>query len=227
MKKKLNILFLVFILICIIYIFFAFFKPKLIETYVGNLRVANEIDEKRATKYALKKFCEMGGYKWVQGAEEFTYDCKHTKETCQRESVYPTPKTEDAIARYYEWRDNKSPEYKYYANEDKAYEIATNLSGGSASEPLTDPDGICLIGNEAYRKFCEDETLRYDPNDGNCYTTKQYCNNRLLAFCNGDCYQPPGTDITSKVFGTTVARVLGAAEFATAQAICDATASNK
>ena len=203
-------------------------KP-IIETYVGNLRVANEIDDKRATKYAMRKFCEMGGYKCVQGPEEFTYDCQHTKATCEGESIYPTPKLSDAVPQYYEWRDNTTKEYKDYANQDKIYQISQTLSGGTSSEPLTNPDGICIIGNESFRSFCEKEHLKYNTSNGNCLTTKKYCNDRLLAYCNGDCYETPTGVTLRQVVGVTLSRsnpfVLR--EFLAAQAICDVTGRSK
>lgn len=168
-----------------------------IEEYVGNLKVANEIDKQRAHKFALKTLCEKNGYKWSQGGDEFVYECKHTKDTCINESVYPTPK--DGIHKYYEWRDKSDPEFK------------ETLSGIISQQSTTkwDDDGVCIMGNENFRKFCEDENLRYDTTTGKCYTTKKYCRDKQLAFCNGDCFEPPVSKITSAIFGTTIGRALG------------------
>jgi hypothetical protein len=67
--------------------------------------------------------------------------------------------------------------------------------------------GLCIIGNETFRDFCEGELLRYDTSDGKCYTTKEYCNPRLLAFCNGDCFETPSSKVVSSVFGTNIGRL--------------------
>lgn len=176
-----------------------------------NLRVATEVDRLRAQKYALQKMCEKNGHTWKQYDDEFMYDCKYNKSTCLGESVYPTPDVEGAVPKYYEWRDSQSADYK------EAVRLGSTGALLSATMGVSDDiksqmggDGMCIIGSEAFRKWCEDEKLRYDPNDGNCYTTKEYCLPKLLAFCNGDCFEPPGGMILSKVFGTTIGRALGA-----------------
>jgi hypothetical protein len=188
----------------IIYIFLAIllyctFFARNKEQYVGNLRVANEIDKKRAIKFAAKTLCEKKGYKWSQGGDEFIYDCKHTKDTCRNESVYPTP--ESGYPRYYEWRDQSDPEF----NETLTGIISQN------STTKRDDEGVCILGNETFRNFCEKEELRYDANNGKCYTTKQYCNDKQLAFCDGDCFETPTSKIAGAVFGTTIGRALGRA----------------
>lgn len=198
----------------VIFIIILIKKSKIIENFSG-LRVIQEIDRKRATKFAIKKLCEKGGYKWFQGPDEFVYDCKHTKQTCQGESVFPTPQTENAVPKYYEWRDKNSPVYKEYSKLNQELDVSNAISAslGESSKytNVLDEDGICIIGNEPFRQFCEDETLRYDINDGKCYTTKPYCNQKLLAFCDNDCFEPPFSNVLSKVFGNTLGRTLGAA----------------
>lgn len=182
-------LYLLIFLIIVFLIYQKIYISK--ENYVGNLRVANEIDHKRAVKYAVKKLCEKNGYVWKDGIGEFDYDCKHTKKSCENESVYPTPK--NGNPKYYEWRDDSD-------------------------------GGKCILGNESFRTFCEtgeispkdDETqkiskLRYDKSDGKCYTTRPYCNDRLLAFCNNDCFETPTSKVLTKVFGTTIGRSIGLA----------------
>jgi hypothetical protein len=188
------------------------------ENYVGNLKVASELDKKRAVKYALERLCKKKGYRWIQGGDEFVYDCKHTKETCEQESVYPTPK--DEPLRYYEWRNNKNEEFFETGEGLVEYGTGRLLSASvgvgqssdfSRKEDITRSDGVCILGNENFRNFCEKEDLRYDKSDGKCYTTQPYCNKRLLAFCNEDCFEPPGSMVLTKVFGTTIGRSIGMA----------------
>lgn len=189
-----------------------------VEPYVGNLRVMTELDKKRAAKYALEETCKAGGYIWVQGGDEFIYDCKHSKQTCERDSIYPTPDTEDAIPQYYEWRDKNASEAQEAAKLAEQFSTGRMLSSKTGdSSDITDRDyvlnqdigGLCILGNESMRKICEDEGLRYDKNTGQCFTTKEYCYPKLLAFCNGDCFQPPTSYISEQVFGKTLGRSIG------------------
>lgn len=188
------------------------------ETYVGNLKVATDLDKKRAAKYALKEMCQTKGYIWVQGGDEFVYDCKHSQQTCERDSIYPTPDTEDAIPQYYEWRDVNSEEAKEAAKLGEQFSTARLLSSSmgqsadiSNSEDILNKDigGMCILGNEAMRKMCEKEGLRYDKSNGKCFTTKEYCYPKALAFCNGDCFQPPASYLSEQVLGKTLGRSLG------------------
>lgn len=168
------------------------------------LNVATEIDDKRAQKYALKKMCEDKGYFWQDFGDEFTYECRHTKKTCLGESVYPTPKAEGTPPRYYEWRDKNHPDVKTILEFDKQ----TQSSSRNEIAGETEREGMCIMGLEEYRKWCEDENLRYDPENGQCYTTKPYCQKKLMGFCNNDCFEPPGGMILSKVFGNTLGKSL-------------------
>jgi hypothetical protein len=93
-----------YLLVFLIFIFLIYQNSSIQkENYVGNLRVANEIDHKRAVKYAIKKLCEKNYYIWREGRGEFDYECTHTKESCEKDSIYPTPKYGNP--KYYEWRD--------------------------------------------------------------------------------------------------------------------------
>jgi len=177
-----------------------------------SVRIATKTDKLKAQKYALKKLCEEKNYVWKQFDNEFMYDCKHTKGTCLAESVYPTPETENAVPRYYEWRDTNSSDYKEAVRLESSSAILSSLAGVTEdrSSLMGGEDGMCIMGSEGFRKFCEDEKLRYDDTDGNCYTTRQYCQPKLLAFCNNDCFEPPMGMVLSKVFGTTIGRALGA-----------------
>lgn len=199
------------------------------ENYVGNLRVATEIDHKRALKQGLEMMCKNRGYTWVQGGDEFVYDCKHTKQTCEKESIYPTPDIPDVIPKYYEWREKGNEEF--YETGEGLVEFGTGRllsatlgesSDYSRKEDVTQSEGVCIIGNEYFRKFCEKEELRYDKTNGECYTTQPYCNKRLLAFCDGDCFETPTSKVISTVFGTTVGRTLGVAssDYLITQAAC-------
>lgn len=190
------------------------------ETYVGNLKVATDYDIKKAAKFAIEQTCKKKGYIWVQGGQEFVYDCKHSQQTCERDSIYPTPDTEDAIPRYYEWRDINSPEAQEAAKLAEEFGTGRMLSSQLGdSTDITDRDyvldrdigGLCILGNEAMRKTCENEGLRYDKSNGKCFTTKEYCYPKLLAFCNGDCFQPPASYVSEQVFGKTLGRSLGQA----------------
>lgn len=163
---------LLLLLVFIVYVYSQDTK----ETYVQN--VATERDEKLAIKEALRKRCIKGGYVWKPGPTELDYDCVHTKKTCLRDSVYPTPAEKDP--RYYEWR----------------------------SEPGNDR---CIIANEGWREFCEKEGLSYNPENGLCKTNRQYCMNKGLPFCNGDCFVPPLQWLSEQIFGTTLGRTLAQA----------------
>ena len=210
-------------------------SKRIVEGYVGNLKVETELDRKRALKYALKKTCEKRGYRWIEGGDEFTYDCKHTKETCKRDSVYPTKK--DEIPQYYEWRDVNSKDAKDVASktvnliDNKPQSTSKTLGQSSLSESEydinnEDAGGICIIGNERFRSFCEDNDLTYNPDDGSCVTNRKYCNNRCLPFCNGDCYLPPDTWTFEQVFGTTLSRSFGCARNMTLEGVCSVVEKN-
>lgn len=206
---------LLFAFLVVIFLFYKSYS-KSRENYVGNLRAANELDRKRAVKYGLEMMCKKRGYKWVQGGDEFVYDCKHTKDTCENESVYPTPNTPYAVPKYYEWRDSSDEEF--FETGEALVEAGTGRllsstvgqsSDFSRKEDVIRSDGVCILGNEPFRKFCEGENLRYDQNTGKCYTTKPYCNKRLLAFCDDDCFEPPVGMVLSAVFGSTLGRSVG------------------
>ena len=190
---------------------------KIRETYVGSLKVATDYDMKRAAKYAIEQICKKRGYIWVQGGQEFVYDCKHSKQTCERDSIYPTPDTDDAIPQYYEWRDINSPEAQEAAKLAEEFGTGRMLSSQIGdSTNITDRDyvlnrdigGLCILGNEPMRKLCEDEGLRYDKSTGKCFTTKEYCYPKQLAFCDGDCFQTPVSYISEQIFGKTLGRTL-------------------
>lgn len=190
------------------------------ETYVGNLKVATDYDMKKAAKFAIEQMCKKKGYIWVQGGSEFVYDCKHSQQTCERDSIYPTPDTEDAIPQYYEWRDINSPEAQEAAKLAEQFGTGRMLSSQIGdSTDITDRDyvldrdigGLCILGNEPMRKLCEDEGLRYDKSNGKCFTTLEYCYPKQLAFCDGDCFQPPLSYVSEQVFGKTLGRSLARA----------------
>jgi hypothetical protein len=192
------------------------------ETYVGNLKVATDYDMKTAAKFAIEQICKKKGYIWVQGGSEFVYDCKHSQQTCERDSIYPTPDTEDAIPQYYEWRDINSPEAQEAAKLAEEFGTGRMLSSQLGdSTDITDRDyvldrdigGLCILGPEPMRKLCEDEGLRYDKSNGKCFTTKEYCYPKLLAFCNGDCFQPPGSYLSEQIVGKTAGRSIGQASW--------------
>lgn len=201
-------------------------KSGIKETYVGNLTVATDNDRKRAMKFALQRMCQTKGYKWVQFEDEFTYDCVYTKETCEKESIYPTK--DGDLPQYYEWRANDSKD----AKEAKEKMInSTTLSSDFDESSLpqakkaivnTIEDGMCIIGNETFRKTCEANDLTYNKNDGTCVTNKKYCNNRCLAYCNGDCYQFPTSWVLETVLGTTLGRSLGCTNNMIAEGVCSA-----
>lgn len=193
-----NLLLIIIIIITIILISVNYKKKEHL------LTVATENDELRAQKHALKKMCEENGYTWTQYENEFAYDCKHTKETCLGDSVYPTKS--DDIPKYYEWRDSQSPDYKEVIRLESSSGILSSKVGasGDLQSGIGSGNGMCIMGLEAFRKWCEDEKMRYDPTNGQCYTTKPYCQKKLLGFCNGDCFEPPGGMILSKIFGKTL-----------------------
>lgn len=213
------------LLLFLFYLFLRFSYDKffLNKEHYMNLRVANELDHKRATKYALKKMCESKGYSWVELGDEFTYDCKHTEETCKKMSVYPT-KLDESPA-YYEWRDKDSKDAKASA------ENAINLTDNSGQSTLSKQvgqssvsqsqeditrDGICIIGNEYFRELCEKEGLDYDITDGSCKVNRKYCYSKCLSYCNGDCFQSPDSVIYETVLGSTAGRALTCASAARA-----------
>lgn len=182
---------IIFILLIIIGSTYFYFTRRHKEGYTGNLRVATEMDRKRAMKYALRTLCEKGGYAWYESPEDqFIYDCKHTKETCNRDSIYPTK--EGKSPKYYEWRDVQTADGQVLTNR--------------VPKTIQDQDGFCILGNEEFRKTCEGEYLRYNKNDGTCVTTRPYCNSKLLAYCKNDCFESPDTMILSRLFGNTLSR---------------------
>ena len=190
------------------------------ETYVGNLKVTTDYDMKKAAKFAIEQMCKKKGYIWVQGGSEFVYDCKHSQQTCERDSIYPTPDKKDAIPQYYEWRDINSPEAQEASKLAEGYGSGRMLSSQvGASTDITDRDyvldrdigGLCILGNEDMRKMCENEGLRYDKSNGRCFTTPEYCYPKQLAFCDGDCWQPPLSYVSEQVFGKTIGRSLAIA----------------
>lgn len=209
---------------------FLMYKPTK-ETYTGNLRVENDKDKKLALKYALKKVCEKRGYKWIEGGDEFTYDCKHTEETCKRDSVYPTK--EGAIPQYFEWRASNSSDAKDVGSktvnimDGRPQSLSKSVGQSSLSESENDINnedagGLCILGNERFRSFCEENGLTYNPDDGSCVTNRKYCNNRCLPFCNGDCYLPPDSWAYEQIFGATLSRSFGCARNMTLEGVCSA-----
>lgn len=208
MKIYIIIILLVFVIVVINKIY--------VNEPFGNLRVANELDPKRAIKQAVRKLCEKGGYTWVQGESEFIYDCKHNKTSCLKDSVYPT--RENYVPRYYEWREYDSEDAKEAAKLGASFGSARLLSSSlgqsadlSKEEYIRseETNGVCIIGNESFRQTCEKDSLNYDPSTGKCTVTKKYCNDRLLAYCDGDCFEPPVGMVLSKVAGTTLGRSVG------------------
>ena len=194
------------------------------------LTVATELDHKRALKYALKKKCESSGYQWVELGDEFSYDCKHTKQTCLKDSIYPTP--EGKFPQYYEWREPNSTDAQLMAerrsvSQDYREQQALSQNFGSSINLSKDQinsqySGVCILGNEPFRKVCEDEKLQYDPSTGKCKTTEAYCISKGLPFCNGDCYNPPNSWLMEQILGTTLGRTLSAGTNAAAIGICKA-----
>jgi hypothetical protein len=199
-----RILLYFFIAFSFMYIFFR-------QNSKEHLRVVNEIDQKRAVKEALKTLCTVKGYSWYEMGDEFTYDCKHTKETCLRDSIYPTP--EDGYPQYYEWRDASHKDAKdtgINTVEAKTSTILSSDFAGSTNIKTVDTvnheGGVCILGNEYFRKMCEDEKLTYDPSTGECKTNYDYCHSKQLPFCNGDCFMDPGTWVVDKILGGTIAK---------------------
>lgn len=201
-----NFLLLIIIIVLIIGISYKYKKKEHL-----SLTVATETDQLRAQKYALKKMCEENGYSWKQFDDEFSYDCKHTEKSCLGDSVYPTKP--DETPRYYEWRDRESPEYKEVVRLGSSSSILSSQieASGDIQTGIGGDNGMCIMGLEDYRKWCEDQEFRYDTTNGQCYTTKPYCQKKLLGFCNNDCFEPPNGLILSKIFGNTIGRSLGAA----------------
>jgi hypothetical protein len=101
------------ILLLIIIIYFFLFYRK-IEPYTEQ-KIATDRDVNLAIKELYRKRCLNKGYVWKDsgdvknqsnvlssGTDEFTYDCLHNRDTCLRDSVYPT--YADEVPKYYEWR---------------------------------------------------------------------------------------------------------------------------
>jgi len=205
------------ILIFVVFLIYFIFQKRNVENFEAN-KVATETDRKRAIKYALENLCKSRGYTWFQGSDEFVFDCKHTKSTCLRDSVYPTK--EGNIPRYYEWREYGSDDAKkagYYGVNDTS-DMTRILSSqiGLSANTIREVDinnkelgGVCIMGNEQFRDFCEKEDLRYDTTNGTCYTTQKYCDKRLVPFCNGDCFDDPGALVLKGLFGDTLGRTMG------------------
>lgn len=200
---------LVILILILLYLIYTKNTSKNIEHFK---KIAKDEDIKQATKYAYKKMCQNNGYVWIND-DGYVFDCKHSKETCLRDSVYPTKK--NASSSYYEWRDYNSEDAKKAGylgiNNDTDYTKILSAKAGLSSNIKAEYDinrpeigGICIVGNEALRSFCEEQDLRYDPTDGKCYTTPEYCKKRLLHFCNGDCFEDPVTQGWKGVLGETL-----------------------
>lgn len=68
----------------------------------NNRCLATDEDIDNAINYAYKRVCEDRGYTYIQFADGF--DCVHTRETCLRDTRYPSTDTN----KYLEWNmDNK------------------------------------------------------------------------------------------------------------------------
>jgi hypothetical protein len=227
-------LYLIILIITLIIIFYKYFQIK--ETYVGDLRVANETDKNRAIKFALETLCKKKGHRWIPLGGELEFDCKFTKKSCINESVYPTP--ENKPAKYYEWRDSKSEDAQkvventlnsksknidvYDVSQETLSKKAGLSSASQKKSDILDKEGLCIIGNEYFRKFCEDNNLTYNKDTGACVTNEPYCLKRVLPFCDGDCYKPPGSWLAESVLGTTLGRSLAALENYSYAGICKA-----
>jgi hypothetical protein len=222
------------ILIILIILTFIFYKYYQVKETFGTLRVINEQDKNNAIKFALKTICKKNGHKWVSLGGEFEFDCKFTKESCVKKSIYPTPKGEPP--KYYEWRDSKSEDAKKVVENtlnsksknikvtDKSQETLSKKIGLSSasqkSSDILDEEGLCIVGNEYFRKFCEDNNLTYNKDTGQCVTNETYCLKRVLPFCGGDCFKPPGSWVSEAIFGTTLGRSLAALENYTVAGQC-------
>jgi hypothetical protein len=214
-----KVLWFIFLTIIVLYIFFLYSKSNQIkETYTGTLRIANELDKKRAFKFALKSICQSKGYHWLEYGDEFSYDCKHSKQTCESESVFPTKI--GTSPKYYEWRDSNSKDAKEISNrlslvKDYQPQTLAQQAGQSSfsEESVNNPEtgGICIIGNEMFRSMCEDEKLTYNKNDGTCVTNKPYCMSKCLPYCEKDCYVDPLQWTWEAIVGTTLGRGTGCA----------------
>lgn len=226
-----NNLFLTIVILFVTYfIYKTFYNNTIIET-LDATKIATESDSKRAMKYALEKRCKNKGYFWFQGADEFVFDCKHTKTSCSKDSVYPTK--EGVIPSYLEWREFGSEDANLagYLGAQKTNDMTSILSAqpsiGISSNITTKFDnkelgGVCIIGNEEFRKFCENEGLRYDITNGQCYTTQPYCAKRGMPFCNGDCFDDPSLMINKAILGDTLGTILSVASpsYLITQAAC-------
>jgi len=188
---------------------------------VTAFTIATDLDHKRALKEALMGVCKQAGYTWVElPGNEFVYDCKHTKKTCLRDSV------KDDMYGYQEWRELDSKDAQEIAKLESTGSILSANVGEStdfrrSGDVLSNKEGVCILGNLNYKQFCEGEGIKYDPNDGTCTTIRRYCNKSLLAYCNGDCFEDPGSMLMSKVFGTTLGRSSGFLSFLATDAACN------
>lgn len=160
-------------------------------SYSESFTIMNTEDQKNALKYANNKLCKEQGALFLDNGND-GYECVHTEESCLKGSVYPT--REGMAPSYYEWRKNGTAD-------------ANNL-GVSAKNDRGVAGGVCIMGNEMYRSFCESNKLKYNPVDGTCKTTKQYCKDRLLYFKDGDCYQDPVSWTLTQGLGDTLGRPL-------------------
>ena len=83
---------------------------------------------------------------------------------------------------------------------------------------------VGVVGNEAFRKRCEDEGLTYDATTGRCKTNAEYCFKKGLAWCDDDCKSSPLMWLSEQMFGKTITRAFGfgSAEKIMFQEICKA-----
>lgn len=234
-----NYLYFILFIILITVILYNYYTIK--ETYVGNLKVATELDNRRALKYALEQTCKNKGHRWINLGDEMEFDCKFTKDSCIKTSIYPTP--DNKAPRYYEWRDSNSEDAKKVVKNtlnsksknidvtDTSQDTLSKQIGlSSASQKksdILDKDGLCIMGNEYFRQLCEDNQLTYNKDTGQCVTNEPYCLKRVLPFCDGDCFKPPGSWLSESILGTTLGRSLAAVENYSYAGVCKAASEIK
>lgn len=220
----------IFIFLLVIILIFVYYYYKVVQKkkIVEGLSVANDTDDKRAIKYALKQKCLRDGHRFLEGADEFTYDCKYTKDSCLKASVYPTP--EGKSPKYYEWRDvsdETALQNSYELSLTNKSTILSSSVGQSSSVEIADQTspGTCIVANENFRNLCESNGLYYDMSDGLCKTTRKYCNNRLSAYCYNDCYTDATSSFMNTIFGDTIGKAVWESWIG-AQATCNSSDTN-
>lgn len=142
------------IIILIVISFIIFIKRKRKENITEELKIATDADMDKAYDFAMYKICNDKGYHGTLNPDG-TMSCRHTKESCQKESLYPATDEQG----YYEWREDTkscivgdSGFRKFCQDKELLYNIE---------------DGSCKVN----RNHCDKYGVSWDDTNKDCMVT--------------------------------------------------------